>query len=116
MVFLQKIWYKTAITNDFAILYKPFWINKFEFLTWTGVFVAFPVAYSLYKKGAALGVIFTYIGASAVCRIPMNLFELSFMGIKFTAIRLAVSLPLVILSSILLGRYLKKQNYEISNG
>ena len=44
--------------------------------------------------------IFTYIGASAVCRIPMNLFELSFMGVKFTAIRLTVSLPLVILSSL----------------
>ncbi len=81
-----------------------------------GVLVAFPVAYSLHKKGAALAVIFTYIGASAVCRIPMNLFELSFMGLRFTAIRLAVSLPLVILSSVLLGRYLKKQNYEIRNG
>ena len=81
-----------------------------------GVFVAFPIARSLYKKGAAFGVIFTYIGASAVCRVPMNLFELSFMGAKFTAIRLAVSLPLVILSSVLLGRYLKKQNYEIRNG
>ena len=80
-------------------------------ITVGGVLVAFPVAYSLHKKGAALGVIFTYIGASAVCRIPMNLFELSFMGIKFTAIRLAVSLPLVILSSVLLGRYLKKRNY-----
>ena len=85
-------------------------------ITVGGVFVAFPVAYSLHKKGADLGVIFTCIGASAVCRIPMNLFELSFMGIKFTAIRLAVSLPLVILSSVLLGRYLKKQKYEIRNG
>jgi len=81
-----------------------------------GVFVAFPVAYSLHRKGAALGVIFTYIGASAVCRIPMNLFELSFMGPRFTAVRLAVSLPLVILSSVVLGRYLEKQNYEIQGG
>ena len=92
------------------------WALVLSGITVGGVFVAFPVAYSLHKKGAALGVIFTYIGSSAVCRIPMNLFELSFMGIKFTAIRLAVSLPLVILSSVLLSRYLKKQNYEISNG
>ena len=92
------------------------WAMVLSSITVGGVFVAFPVAYSLHKKGASLGVIFTYIGASAVCRIPMNLFELSFMGIKFTAIRLAVSLPLVILSSVLLGRYLKKQNYEIRNG
>ena len=92
------------------------WAMALSSVTVGGVFVAFPVAYSLYKKGAAFGVILTYIGASAVCRIPMNLFELSFMGIKFTAIRLAVSLTLVILSSVLLGRYLKKQNYEIRNG
>ena len=92
------------------------WALVLSSITVGGVFVAFPVAYSLHKKGAAYGVILAYIGASAVCRIPMNLFELSFMGIKFTAVRLAVSLPLVILSSVLLGRYLKKQNYEIRNG
>jgi uncharacterized membrane protein YraQ (UPF0718 family) len=92
------------------------WALALSSITVGGVFVAFPVAYSLHKKGASFGVIFTYIGASAVCRIPMNLFELSFMGIKFTLIRLAVSLPLVILSSVLLGRYLKKHNYEIRNG
>jgi len=92
------------------------WALVLSSITVGGVFVAFPVAYSLHKKGAAFGVIFAYIGATAVCRIPMNLFELSFMGIKFTVIRLAVSLPLVILSSVLLGRYLKKRNYEIGNG
>jgi len=90
-----------------------FWALALSSITVGGVFVAFPAAYSLHKKGAAFGVIFTYIGASAVCRIPMNLFELSFMGVKFTAIRLVVSLPLVILSSVLLGRYLKKQNYTL---
>jgi len=92
------------------------WALVLSSITVGGVFVAFPVACSLHKKGASLGVIFTYIGTSAVCRIPMILFESSFMGIKFTAIRLATSLPLVILSSVLLGRYLKMKNYEIRNG
>ncbi len=80
-----------------------------------GLYVSFPVAHSLYKKGAKLSVIFTYIGASAICRIPMTTFEASFMGIKFTIIRLSVSLPLVILSSILLSKYLEKSNYKIEN-
>ena len=79
-----------------------------------GIYVAFPVAYSLYGKGAKLSVIFTYLGASAICRVPMAIFEASFMGIKFTAIRLLVSLPLIIVASILLGRYLTKKNYKIS--
>ena len=78
-----------------------------------GLYVAFPVAYSLYSKGAKLSVIFTYLGASAICRIPMAIFEASFLGIKFTAIRLLVSLPLVIVASILLGNYLTKRNYKI---
>ncbi len=81
-----------------------------------GLYVAFPVAYSLYSKGAKLSIIFTYIGAAAICRIPMTIFEASFMGIKFTAIRLLVSLPLVIVTSILLGNYLTKRNYKIIEG
>ena len=79
-----------------------------------GLYVAFPVAYALYSKGAKLSVIFTYVGAAAICRIPMAIFEASFLGIKFTAIRLLVSLPLVILTSVLLGDYLTKRNYKIS--
>jgi len=81
-----------------------------------GLYVAFPVAYSLHSKGAKLSVVFTYIGASATCRIPMTIFEASFMGVKFTAIRLLVSLPLVVLSSLLLGNYLEKRGYRMREG
>lgn len=78
-----------------------------------GLYVAFPVAYSLYNKGAKLSVIFTYIGASAIARISMTIFEASFLGIKFTTIRLLVSLPLVIGVSIVLGNHLTKKNYKM---
>ncbi|MFC1935975.1 permease [Chloroflexota bacterium] len=81
-----------------------------------GLYVAFPVAYSLYSKGAKLSVIFTYIGSSAICRVPMAIFEASFLGMKFTAIRLLVSLPLVVMTSILLEAYLKGRNYRIAEG
>lgn len=93
-----------------------FWIILFAGTTVGGLYVAFPVAYSLFKKGAKLSVIFTYIGASAICRIPMTIFESSFMGIKFSLIRLTVSIPLVVLSSIWLGNYLEKGNYRIIEG
>ena len=81
-----------------------------------GLLVAFPIAYSLYNKGAKLSIVFTYVGAAAICRIPMTLYEASFMGVKFTAIRLLVSLPLVIVTSILLGNYLSKRNYKMLEG
>lgn len=81
-----------------------------------GLYLAFPVAYTLYKKGAKLSVIFTYIGSSAVCRIPMTVFEASFMGLKFTLIRLIVSIPLIIISSLLLEKYLIHINFEMKEG
>jgi uncharacterized membrane protein YraQ (UPF0718 family) len=81
-----------------------------------GLYVAFPIAYSLYSKGAKLSVIFTYVGAAAICRVPMAIFEASFLGVKFTAVRLLVSIPLVIITSIMLGNYLTKKNYKIAAG
>jgi len=80
------------------------------------LYIALPLAYALFSKGARLSVIFTYIGASAICRVPMAIFEASFLGLKFTVIRILISIPLVIASSIILGNYLAKRNYEIIEG
>ncbi len=77
-----------------------------------GLYVAFPVAYSLYKKGARWSKVLTYLGAAANCRIPLTVFEASFVGIKFTIIRMSVALPLIIFSSVLLGRYFEKKRYN----
>jgi len=92
------------------------WVILLAGTTVGGLYVAFPVAYSLYHKGAKLSVVFTYVGAAAICRIPIVIFEASFMGIKFSLIRLFVSIPLVIVSSIWLGNYLGKRNYQIMAG
>ena len=80
-----------------------------------GIYVAFPVAYSLYKKGARLSVIFTYLSSAAITRIPMAIFEASILGVKFTTIRFLVSLPLIILSSILLEKYLLRHGFKMSH-
>ena len=79
-----------------------------------GIYVAFPIAYSLHRKGAKLGVVFSYIGLSGACRIPMMMFEASFMGMTFTVVRLAVTVPLVYLSSLVLARFLTKRGYRLS--
>jgi uncharacterized membrane protein YraQ (UPF0718 family) len=78
-----------------------------------GTFVAFPVANSLYHKGANYSSIFTYVTAASLVMIPMSIMEASILGIKFTAIRIGVSLPLVIISSILLGDFFSKIDYKI---
>src|SRR6056297_3078586 len=79
-----------------------------------GLYVAFPVAAALQRKGARIAFLFTYIGASGVCRIPMTLFEASFLGIEFTLIRYLVAVPLIVLSSELLGSYMQRRAYQIN--
>ena len=120
LIGLFEVWVKKEsvekhLGKDSGIL-SYIWIILLAGTTVGGLYVAFPVAYSLCKKGAKLSIIFTYIGASAICRVPMTIFEASFMGIKFSLIRLIVSIPLVILSSIWLGNYLEKRNYRIMEG
>ncbi len=90
-----------------------FWAILLSSTMLGGLYVAFPIAAVLHRKGAKLSVIFTYIGAVSVCRVPMAIFEASFLGIKFTLVRLLVSLPLIISFSIVLGNHLKKKNFEI---
>jgi uncharacterized membrane protein YraQ (UPF0718 family) len=92
------------------------WAILLSSTTVGGLYLALPVAYTIYSKGARLSVIFTYLGAAAICRIPMAVFEASFLGIKFTAIRWLVSLPLVIITSILLGNYLTRRGYKAPAG
>lgn len=71
--------------------------------------VVLPMADALYKKGARLSIVLTYLSASAICRIPMTIFEASFLGIKFSVIRYLVSLPLIIISSILIEKIVRKK-------
>ena len=85
-------------------------------LTIGPMIVSLPVAFSLRNKGARLSVVFTYIGAAAVCRIPMTILEASYLGVLFTVIRYAVSIPLIILSSWGLGTLLEKRKFALRNG
>jgi uncharacterized membrane protein YraQ (UPF0718 family) len=92
------------------------WVLLLSGTTVGGLYVAFPIAYSLFRKGARLAVVFAFIGASAICRVPMAIFESSFLGLKFTAIRLLVSIPLVIVTSELLGGFLARRSYAMTDG
>ncbi|OPX32092.1 MAG: hypothetical protein B1H09_01315 [Gemmatimonadaceae bacterium 4484_173] len=91
------------------------WVLLLAGTTVGGLYVAFPVAYALYEKGARIQVVLAYIGFAAVSRIPMMIFEASFMGIRFTVVRLAVSIPLVVVSAVVLGRYLKASNWKMTS-
>lgn len=78
-----------------------------------GMHVALPLAHALHVKRARLGVVLTFLSCAAICRVPMTLFEASFMGWRFTGIRFLVSLPLVLLFSSLIGAGFEKRDYKL---
>ena len=74
-----------------------------------GLFVALPLCLVLQRKGASLGILLTFLNAAAICRVPMTIFEASFLGVPFTLIRFAVSIPLIILSARLMASWLGEE-------
>jgi len=78
-----------------------------------GTFVAFPLANSLYHKGAKFSSIFTYVTAASLFMIPMTIMEAGMLGIQFTLIRLVSSIPFIVGGSLLLERYFEKANYKL---
>lgn len=79
-----------------------------------GVYVMFPLAASLHRKGASLRMVFAYLGFAGVCRIPMMLFEASYLGPLFTVLRLVTAIPLAGLLGAILGTALEKKRYAIN--
>ncbi|WP_026895275.1 permease [Clostridiisalibacter paucivorans] len=78
-----------------------------------GTFVAFPLANSMYHKGAKYSSIITYITSASLFMIPMSIMEASMLGIRFTVIRLIGSLPFIIIGAIMLEKYFEKSRYQL---
>jgi uncharacterized membrane protein YraQ (UPF0718 family) len=57
--------------------------------------------------------VFIYLGAFSTLKIPMLTFETGFLGIKFTLLRTAFTLPVFIIIAVLMEAYLKNKNFEI---
>jgi uncharacterized membrane protein YraQ (UPF0718 family) len=80
------------------------WVLILAMTTIGGLFVALPIAQSLEGKGASKPVVFTYLTGATIVRLPMTIFEATFLGIKFTAVRWMVAIGLTLLSSFMLSR------------
>lgn len=101
--------------EDGSRLAQWFWMLMLAGTAVGGLYVAFPIAAALRHKGARFGVVLSYIGLSGVSRIPMTLFEISFLGVPFTVIRYLVSVPLVILFSELFGTWLERRDFTMAD-
>ena len=76
------------------------------------LYAAFPIAVMLRRKGCSLRNIFVFLGAFAAMKIPMISFEIGFMGLKFSLLRLAFTLPVFIAVGILMEKLLGR-GYEM---
>ncbi len=70
------------------------------------LYAAFPVAVMLRQKGCSLRNIFVFLGAFSAMKIPMVSFEIGFMGLKFSMLRLAFTLPVFIGIGVLMEKIL----------
>lgn len=64
------------------------------------LFTAFPVAASIGNRGGRVANIAIFLGAWATIKVPMLIMESHFLGMKFSLLRLAITLPFIILIGI----------------
>jgi uncharacterized membrane protein YraQ (UPF0718 family) len=74
---------------------------------------AFPFAYILWKKGCSIRNIFIYLGAYSAIKIPMIMFEVGFLGLKFSMLRTMITLPVFIIIGFIMEWYLKDKNFDV---
>ena len=74
------------------------------------LYVAFPIGVSLLEKGASLFNVAIFLCVWASIKIPMILFEVKFLGADFAGLRLALTLPCIVLISYFLNAILKRRN------
>lgn len=73
---------------------------------------AFPIASVFMKKGVKFTNLMIFIGAWSTTKIPMLMFEMTYMGMKFALTRLAVDIPGIIFIAFTLNRSLSKKEKE----
>ncbi|AIF68732.1 hypothetical protein PAP_01460 [Palaeococcus pacificus DY20341] len=66
------------------------------------LYVAFPIAAALLKKGARISNIIAFLSAWACIKIPQELVELQFLGLKFMITRLLLTVVFVIIMGIVI--------------
>ncbi|MCD6176271.1 MAG: permease [Candidatus Cloacimonetes bacterium] len=73
------------------------------------IFIAFPMAQALHKKGASYTNIVIFLSAWACIKIPQELMELQFMGAKFMLARLGMTTVFITLMGIIINKLMNTE-------
>lgn len=74
------------------------------------LYVAFPLGALLLKKGARLAYVIFFLGVWSSTKLPIVLFEVASLGLKFTIIHIGVSLPAYLLTAYLIEKSVSKES------
>lgn len=73
------------------------------------LYAAFPMAAELLKKGARVSNVVILLSAWACMSIPQELVELQFLGVKFMAVRLVLTIAAVVLMGLVIERLVARR-------
>lgn len=79
------------------------------------LYVAFPLAASLIKKGARISNMVIFLGTWAALKIPQLMVEAKFLGIRFTVVRFSLTLTFLLILGVLMELLMKKNYAEEIN-
>lgn len=68
------------------------------------LYIAFPIAALLLKKQARLAYVIFFLGVWSSTKLPIALYEIASLGLKFTIIHVGISLPLYLLVAFLIEK------------
>jgi len=75
------------------------------------LYVAFPLASSMIKKGASISNIVIFLSAWACLKIPQELVELQFLGWKFMVLRWTLTVILVVIMGAVIEKLVSKNSF-----
>ncbi|AEH44751.1 hypothetical protein Thein_0874 [Thermodesulfatator indicus DSM 15286] len=74
------------------------------------LYVAFPMAAALIKKGARISNVIIFLNAWACIKLPQEIVELQFLGPKFTALRLILTIIFTVIMATSIERLIEWSN------
>jgi len=77
------------------------------------LYVAFPIAASLLRKGARVASVVAFLSAWACIKIPQELVELQFLGLRFMATRLTLTIVFVLAMGLLMEKILGRELRDV---
>ena len=76
------------------------------------LYIAFPMAATLLKKGAKISNIIVFLSAWACIKIPQEMVELQFLGVQFMISRLILTIIFVVIMGLFIEQVIKWNDKE----